>query len=516
MNYYGDGCTTFCRARDDQFGHYNCSSTGQKVCLEGWYGPDCDKAKCRPGCNQQHGYCEKPDTCLCRPGWTGSRCDECITYPGCLNGYCLSPWQCICQRNWGGVLCDQDLNFCGTHDPCKNNGTCQNVAPGKYKCSCPEGFAGVDCDIDLSQQVDLGPLTQLSAGCALNPCLNGGTCFGFKTQFGPSEVDFQNPEVQTNSTNESVERIYRCQCPPNWTGDYCQWADSSTLSITNILFDATLERTNTTEPSTTSTSSDFMLFESTKNETIDKVPPIFSTYIESPQQAPPHFDMKHIISWVVIASVIGVFLASLLLAWCCLLAIERNRFSFIQMNIIRNSDDEPPAVPSTLRRMHEKIRDSFRLPSRNRIKPETKLSIENVLRPPKPPPPYEENTLDFSVNKPQLSDNQTLYQKPVNTIDEDIVKSSTTNDNLVTGGVIEQKSASSSSVSPTSGSNISINLINDARLLCPRHGHLYRQRTMNEQVGSYSGAHQTGHRHKIKTGQQTYFHHQSNYHLDLH
>ncbi|KAG9511239.1 Protein serrate, partial [Fragariocoptes setiger] len=84
-NYYGDDCATFCRARNDHFGHYNCSVSGQKVCLDGWHGIDCDIAKCRSDCNDQHGYCDKPGTCTCRPGWTGARCDQCLTYPGCAN-----------------------------------------------------------------------------------------------------------------------------------------------------------------------------------------------------------------------------------------------------------------------------------------------------------------------------------------------------------------------------------------------------------------------------------------------
>lgn len=52
---------------------------------------------------------------------------------GCLHGYCLSPFQCICHRNWGGILCDQDLNYCGTHEPCLNEGRCENIAPDNYR-----------------------------------------------------------------------------------------------------------------------------------------------------------------------------------------------------------------------------------------------------------------------------------------------------------------------------------------------------------------------------------------------
>lgn len=45
-HYYGKGCADLCRPRDDQFGHYTCSSTGSIVCLSGWQGDYCTKRKC--------------------------------------------------------------------------------------------------------------------------------------------------------------------------------------------------------------------------------------------------------------------------------------------------------------------------------------------------------------------------------------------------------------------------------------------------------------------------------------
>lgn len=40
-----------------------------------------------------------------------------------------------------------DLNFCGTHQPCKNSGTCINTEPNEYKCVCQDGFRGRNCSI---------------------------------------------------------------------------------------------------------------------------------------------------------------------------------------------------------------------------------------------------------------------------------------------------------------------------------------------------------------------------------
>lgn len=44
-HYYGQGCANLCRPRDDQFGHYTCSSSGNIVCLSGWQGDYCTKGK---------------------------------------------------------------------------------------------------------------------------------------------------------------------------------------------------------------------------------------------------------------------------------------------------------------------------------------------------------------------------------------------------------------------------------------------------------------------------------------
>lgn len=62
-HYYGFGCNKFCRPRDDFFGHYACDQNGNKTCMEGWMGPDCNKAICRQGCSPKHGSCKLPGDC---------------------------------------------------------------------------------------------------------------------------------------------------------------------------------------------------------------------------------------------------------------------------------------------------------------------------------------------------------------------------------------------------------------------------------------------------------------------
>lgn len=58
--------------------------------------------------------------------------------------------------------CIPDLNYCGTHPPCLNGGTCSNTGPDKYQCSCPEGYSGQNCEIGKSV---LGGCVQALTAC---------------------------------------------------------------------------------------------------------------------------------------------------------------------------------------------------------------------------------------------------------------------------------------------------------------------------------------------------------------
>ncbi|CAB0012931.1 unnamed protein product, partial [Nesidiocoris tenuis] len=183
-HYYNTTCTKFCRPRNDKFGHYTCDSNGDKICITGWNGVNCEVAVCKEGCHPIHGRCDEPGECICRLGWRGELCGHCQPYPGCKHGYCNgSSWQCICDTNWGGILCDQDLNYCGTHEPCENGGTCENTHPDQYLCRCPEGFSGLNCEV-------------VDNPCVTAPCANGGMCILSGGQFA-------------------------CSCLPGWTGLTC-------------------------------------------------------------------------------------------------------------------------------------------------------------------------------------------------------------------------------------------------------------------------------------------------------
>ncbi|KAJ8297576.1 hypothetical protein KUTeg_024107 [Tegillarca granosa] len=187
-SYYGPSCDKVCRSRDDRFGHYICDENGTKVCLSGWEGEFCTKAKCSPGCNLEHGYCEKPYECRCYNGWSeADKCNKCLLDPNCLNGHCHIPYQCICNDGWQGKYCNIDTNYCSKYKPCLNNGTCISDDNKNFTCSCQPGYTGETCNMQL---------------CFPRYCRNNGEC--------------------QNTTSNPI-----CNCKEGYYGDRCQYKIST-------------------------------------------------------------------------------------------------------------------------------------------------------------------------------------------------------------------------------------------------------------------------------------------------
>ncbi|XP_032870175.1 delta-like protein 3 [Amblyraja radiata] len=221
--YYGEGCSVYCRPRDDNFGHYICDETGQRVCLPGWKGDYCSEPICLLGCHDKYGYCGRPGECICRIGWQGRFCDQCIRYPGCLHGVCQEPWKCNCQEGWGGLFCNQDLNYCTNHKPCTHGATCSNTGQGSYTCTCKPGYSGTNCQIETNE-------------CDSNPCRNGGSCTDLENNYTctcPQGFYGKNCEISAmtcadapcfngGSCSEKPHGGYTCRCPAGFTGSNCE------------------------------------------------------------------------------------------------------------------------------------------------------------------------------------------------------------------------------------------------------------------------------------------------------
>ncbi|XP_032821161.1 uncharacterized protein LOC116948523 [Petromyzon marinus] len=222
-HYFGDSCSTFCRPRRDNFGHYACDEAGRRVCLPGWRGNYCTDPICLAGCSPQHGQCDQPGECKCHVGWQGRHCDECIRHPGCVHGSCHQPWKCNCQEGWGGLFCDQDLNYCTNHRPCQNGATCTNTGQGSYTCACRPGFTGPTCDTEINE-------------CDSSPCRHGGSCMDLENGYAcscPPGFSGKNcergamtcadqPCFRGGSCVSAPGGSYACVCPPGYTGLNCE------------------------------------------------------------------------------------------------------------------------------------------------------------------------------------------------------------------------------------------------------------------------------------------------------
>ncbi|XP_078089694.1 delta-like protein 4 isoform X2 [Mustelus asterias] len=223
-HYYGEGCSDYCRPRNDTFGHYTCGQEGQMLCMAGWENEYCAQPICRAGCSTEHGYCGRPGECKCHFGWQGSLCDDCMHYPGCLHGTCQQPFQCTCKEGWGGLFCNQDLNYCTHNKPCMNNATCTNTGQGSYTCTCQPGYIGKNCQSAICK-------------CDSSPCSNGGTCMelddGYKCSCLPGFIGHHcedstltcadSPCFNGGSCFESSQGTpYSCSCPLGFTGLNCE------------------------------------------------------------------------------------------------------------------------------------------------------------------------------------------------------------------------------------------------------------------------------------------------------
>uniref|UniRef100_A0A8C0UNG6 Delta-like protein n=1 Tax=Cyanistes caeruleus TaxID=156563 RepID=A0A8C0UNG6_CYACU len=246
--------------------HGSCTIPGECRCQYGWQGQYCDKCIPHPGC--VHGTCIEPWQCLCETNWGGQLCDkgmlipegrvtlECQRWQTLHRGNARGAWRApeTCWERAGPQLLSlvptavpawlasvlslslpvplQYLNYCGTHPPCLNGGTCSNTGPDKYhchltdlvngyRCICSPGYAGDHCEKDINE-------------CASNPCMNGGHCqdeingfqclcpAGFSGNLCQLDIDYCEPNpCQNGAQCFNLAMDYFCNCPEDYEGKNC-------------------------------------------------------------------------------------------------------------------------------------------------------------------------------------------------------------------------------------------------------------------------------------------------------
>lgn len=120
------------------------------------------------------------------------------------------------------ALARADLNYCGTHEPCRHGGTCENTAPDQYLCTCAEGFSGVNCE-------------RVDNPCAPQPCAHGACALaappaGFQCTCEPGWTgalcdrdvdDCASAPCQHGATCRDLLAAFACDCAPGWSGPTC-------------------------------------------------------------------------------------------------------------------------------------------------------------------------------------------------------------------------------------------------------------------------------------------------------
>ncbi|KAG7274990.1 hypothetical protein CRUP_001083 [Coryphaenoides rupestris] len=192
-HYHGDGCSVFCRPRDDAFGHFTCGERGEIVCDAGWKGQYCTEPICLPGCDEEHGF----------------YLNYCTHHRPCLNGATCSntgqgSYTCSCRPGFSGLSCEVEVNEC-SGNPCRNGASCTDQE-NTYRCSCPPGFYGRNCELSAMT-------------CADGPCFNGGRCSD-----NPDGGLTSDPPAPAGAHCVDLVNSYLCQCPEGFSGMNCDLA----------------------------------------------------------------------------------------------------------------------------------------------------------------------------------------------------------------------------------------------------------------------------------------------------
>ncbi|OWK63159.1 Delta-like protein 1 [Lonchura striata] len=248
-HYYGEGCSVFCRPRDDAFGHFTCGERGEKVCNPGWKGQYCTERKYPPPCLLG---CPLQQCLLSSWGWWRGlsltsvpmgRENQAMQFV-CLDVMSntafatslgnarssrpfrkLDLWhQCACRVCDGVSNCEKskpdetfllsfffsDAEWAGRGDivmsasdtqdafmvPVSSRGSATARKAGvafsatrdlenSYSCTCPPGFYGKNCELSAMT-------------CADGPCFNGGRC------------------------TDNPDGGYSCRCPLGYSGFNCE------------------------------------------------------------------------------------------------------------------------------------------------------------------------------------------------------------------------------------------------------------------------------------------------------
>ena len=213
-------------------------------CDLGFGGPLCDQEVdlCDPNPCSNGGVCTDSGlgtfSCACPEGTSGTTCDvidnenACEPNPCQNNGQCDledGGFSCRCGFGFEGELCELFADTCAVNQ-CQNDGTCIDNENGTFSCECAEGYEGELCGTETN--------TDPPSPCNPSPCLNGGACFEFNSNFFCScpspysgttcEIEniipqcTPNPCLNGGACTDNNDNTFACECSTGYEGDTCE------------------------------------------------------------------------------------------------------------------------------------------------------------------------------------------------------------------------------------------------------------------------------------------------------
>ncbi|KAK3698607.1 hypothetical protein QZH41_014587 [Actinostola sp. cb2023] len=144
VGWYGASCTAFCKARNDSQAGYTCDSNGNRICLTSWYPSNQCDVFCEARNDSTSGYiCDLTTgqkTCL--SGWSGPECDCKPRNDSIASFICnTTTGERICHSDWFGKNCDV---FCAPRNDSSGHYSCNHANGAK---ECLTNWFGKNCDV---------------------------------------------------------------------------------------------------------------------------------------------------------------------------------------------------------------------------------------------------------------------------------------------------------------------------------------------------------------------------------
>ena len=132
-------------------------------------------------------------------------------------------WQhCNCEKGYEGRNCHDREDCKYGRDPCKNDGTCENL-PGSFKCTCKDEFVGPTCQDTCNDKSDCQNEGVCEDQNGVKSCKCVGTGYeGKKCEINIDECNTNQHECINDGICQDDIGSYHCDCEGRFDGSHCE------------------------------------------------------------------------------------------------------------------------------------------------------------------------------------------------------------------------------------------------------------------------------------------------------